>query len=350
MGTPRQKIPLADLVKSLSGDSRGLVKALAKERIELEKEIEKSLKAVGKVDGELTRKLHELNQRESAARAAVSRQRGSLAFGSQLRGARMDARDIGGVMEILGGGFSAGNVRDIGGVAEMAAERLAAAGNLKSAAMAGRIAGMAALAGSALGFAGAVVGTAYAGFELGGSIGNLLSGDAAEMQQRAARVGSYQESVWGQRERLGDARTAELLSRGVYRRVGLFGGSMMDADPWAGVELSRELNGRSGNEAFGRALSGYEKNLGFFGQAGRGWSRISDAIWGTQSAEQEDATAVAERMNQILTREQKTRNAKKKAWGRSPEGIRTRALQNQRVLALRKIEEQRWSGVRDWSL
>lgn len=335
MAAPKQQIPLGDAIKNLTGGSDKLVRELEKSRKKLEKEIDKSIKSVGVADAALVKKLRELNQRESAARAAVANSK-SPAYLKTLQSARGNSKDLSGTLGLLTGSMSLGDLRDVSSVGEMAAERLANAGHIKSALAVSKLGALAGNVATGLGFVGAAAGVAMAGYELGQSINKLLFGDPEKMMQQAKRDKEYQENVWANRGKLGTQRTIELLSK--------------SNDPWNRVELLRDSNNKDGQEAYKKALDEYFDNLDSEQKGKRAWNRVSDWFTGNDSMQKEDAAIIEGRMNEILKEEQRKKAAKKDAWGRTPQGIRAKAISNLRTVALRKAQEEKYAGNRDWSM
>ena len=278
-----------------------------------------------------------------------------------LRAGRRDVRFMGGFLNLLTGGANVGNIRNVGGVAELAANRLASAGHLKQAVAMQGLAGFAKFAASAIGTTTAIVGTAYAGFELGTGLYNLAVGDPQQMKDTAASRDAFQAGVMKSKSLTLEQKTALMNSAGKFEERSAF-------SKYNPIGLAAEAVDRS------RGTSGYgpvfvenpkrdiikfmaEHRLNQFDETKAElkarsdkdrWTTMYETIkfWGNEKAENE---RVLKAMTEIQEEKEDFTKYRKDALNNSAVGLRTRSLENFRFLQLRKAEESKWSGVKDWS-
>jgi len=335
MAAPSQNIPLG------STNFKSLVRDLSKERQKLEREVEKSLNAVGRADGELIKRLRELNRREADARAALSTQ-GTI---RGLRGLRGDARDLRGVMDLMTGRGGIGDIRDLSEVLESASARMARSGYARAASMASKAATVAGQVATAAGSVMAAVAVAQAGFEVGSLLQPIISGwmagdsgDPTEIQNRAKQVNNLQRRLDANRKILGDKKYAEILGLTVSTpekaERELKRALMTDAEKQQYIKLARERRG----------MATWYDNMK--NDLGNGW----DKMWDNEAQKEWNTKEDNDRYEKWKEQTEYDKAKRLSDWRNTTEGLRTRTLQNIRLVGLRKIEEQKWSGVKDWSI
>jgi hypothetical protein len=330
MAAPSQNIPLGQV------NLKALVNDLSKERQKLEREIEKSLNAVGKADGELTRRLRDLNLKESQARTALSSQGSTQGTIRGLRAARGEYRDLTGAFNLLTGRGSFGDVRDFSDVLEAASERMAKAGYARSASLMGK-------ASSALGTAALIggrilgpVGLIYAGTETVLGVANTMYGNPDEMKSKAAKSNSIGRKLDQYKNVLTEEQYKEVLG-------------LKEFSPEKAEAALKKALGTEGDREQYEKIRQERKALAK--EKGETLDTLRSGIkWSAEGLAEEQAKEDNARFDAWKEQQEYDKQKQLSDWGRSQEGLRTRTLQNIRLIGLRKIEEQRWSGVKDWSV
>lgn len=279
-----------------------------------------------------------------------------------LRAGRRDAKDMGGFLQLLTGGVNAGNIRDVGGVAEMAADRLARAGHLKQAVALQGMAGIANFTATAIGVGGAVVATAYAGFEVGTALYNMSMGDPQQVKDSATSTMAYQNSVMKSKNLTNKQKLELIQGSGKFQDPSMFSKVMEYSPIGLAEKASDAYHGTPGGgprwvDDPMRDLNLYmkEKRLGDMDYNRAMWKERRERgmftnFWETIKGDEKSAY---DRIQKNMTEEQKVKaeamSNKKDALLNSAIGLRSRSLENFRFLQLRKSEESKWSGVKDWS-
>jgi len=317
---------------------------------------------------------------DEASGEASSLARDTAKITRNLRSSRRDIRDVGGLLDLLTGRVNVGNIRDVGGVAEMAAERLAKQGSSRAALQLMGVAGAARFAATAIGVAGAAAGVAVGAFELGSAISRNLPGSAESMNENIQAAARYQQNIFDARKRYGtpEMAAARMAAVGNYSYPNNRPYYMKNpyASPWS--KLNRVLNpveyledisdwyhGTSGASREQLIVDPEARKRGYMEQhniniaefrriASKAqkqrtyWERLKlGATWDQEPALQAEFESVHEAEVKERDRLRKITEA---AFGNSAVGLRNRSLANFRNLQLRKLEEQKWSGVKDWSL
>jgi hypothetical protein len=330
-GPMKQNIPLADTVRALSGDSAGLVKELQKERGKLEREIQKSLDAAGKVDAALMQKLNTLKGRETAAGIFADRDRGLAGMRRGALEARGTIRDIGGVMELARGGVNVGNLMDLSQVlgdagGALARNGMVGLGNRLASLGASVAAGVARVAIPVT----AGIGAFQGGMALGQAAGNTLFGDPNEMLRSANAKGAVLARIQDARHGMDGAAWWSMARRAMsYEDPEVMAAAMANAagESKLGADTMAQLRGRAADKTSVRA-----------------WR------WTSQAEINKRLDAAMEIKLAELVRERvAAQDDAQKAYRRNPETARSRAIANDRALLIRAVEDSRWSGEKDWS-
>jgi len=332
MATPKQNIPLG----ISNSEIKGMINDLAKERQKLEKEIEKSLNTIGKASDLNTKRLRELNVAESSLRSELSKGLKPDALRG-IRGIRGEQRDLMGVINLLSGRGNIGDIRDLSDVAERAANRLSESGMKKTGKAVGAFsaaAGGVAIVASA---AGAIGLTAYAGYMALESLDKWINGDPEKMMEDAQKTRSVMNAIEESKRHLSKDQQIRMIDE-----------SKTQPDKVV-MELKKKRMDSEELKKFAEAQDAYWKDrkdrTTYQRMQARGFGLASNDQMLNDIAKGEMAV-YEERKNQ--------RDAEKSIemadFDRSAEGARARSLENIRFLQLRKIDEQQWAGVRDWSL
>lgn len=279
-----------------------------------------------------------------------------------LRSGRRDAKDIGGFLQLLTGGVNVGNIRDLGGVAEKAADRLAHTGKLKQAIALQGLAGVARFAASAVAVGGSIAATAYAGYEVGTSLYNFTMGDPQKVIDDAKSTEAYRSSVLKSKN-LTSQQKLELMQGGTFQERSTFSKIMGYSPIGLAEKVSDRIHGTS--DASYEFVNDPQRDLKKY----MAEKRLSDmdfnmAMWKERRERnmftnfwetiKSDEKSKYDRIQKNLTAEQQkkddARQARREALMNSAQGLRTRSLENFRHLQLRKSEESKWSGVKDWSI
>ena len=280
-----------------------------------------------------------------------------------LRAGNRDARYMGGFLQLLTGGANAGNIMGVGGVAEMAADRLARAGHLKQAVALQGMAGIANFAASAVYVGGAVAATVYAGFEVGTALYNMSMGDPQQIKDSATSNTAYQNSVMKSKNLTNKQKLELIQGSGKFQDPSIFNKVMEYSPIGLAEKASDAYHGTPGggprweNDPK-RDIKKYmmEKRLTDFDLEKAQLRERSERgtfvnMW--ETIKWWDEKDKNDRVLKALTKDDE---AKALAWSirkntllNSAIGLRSRSLENFRFLQLRKSEESKWSGVKDWS-
>ncbi len=323
-GPMRQSIPLADTVRAMAGDASGLVKELERERKKLEREIQKTLESAGSVDGKLTQKLNDLNKREQAARIYADRDARTSGARRDMMAVRSFGNKVSGVAELASGRFGLNNIQDAGELLSAAGGRLAQAGYVGAGNRLARLGASVTAGVASIGLpVMAAAATATAFYDLGGQLGDMIWGNVGEMEQREKRREAFQKNVWANRAKLGDQQTAFMLSQ--------------DSNPFAENWLLRDTM-QNGQKFFQQANREETARHGY-------WYYVGRTFRNRKTLDEEEAAFVTQRMKELEAAER----AKRQAIERTPKAIQRRAVENERMLAIKASEDERFEAKQTWA-
>ncbi len=343
-GPMRQSIPLADTVRAMAGDASGLVKELERERKKLEREIQKTLESAGSVDGKLTQKLNDLNKREQAARIYADRDARTSGARRDMMAVRSFGNKVSGVAELASGRFGLNNIQDAGELLSAAGGRLAQAGHIGAG---NRLASLGASVAAGVASVGipvmAAATTASVFYAMGGGLGNILFGDKDKMESQEQFRKVMQNNIWANRAKLGDQQTAFMMGELTSGpRMGLFGTSS-ESNPWVEAWLLRDTM-RNGRKYYNQAGSEELRTHGFeyYFKRGIGSLGLGRLI---REQEKESAAFVVNRMKELEAAER----ARQAAIESKPKSIQRRAVMNERLLAIKASEDERFEAKQTWA-
>jgi hypothetical protein len=209
-----------------------------------------------------------------------------------------------------------------------------------------------------------IVGAAMAGYQTLEAISKFVAGDPEEMKRRADETAAYQSAVWSNKNILGRAGTARMLSSQYGAdRVGLLGnawdsmwGQSRGLEPSieANQNLQIEIAKRKGLDTAvrSRALRAYyQKNRGLlYDEMGQTMGQLKDWVFSERTTDLENQRKKDEELVKIFDAEEKARDAKREAYKRSAVGLRSHVIENNRLLGMARLQEEKWSGISDWSM